>query len=341
MNRRQELINSGLVSAIKKQYMNVSHNISDDYFVLIADYVDSVNQLEFEGGLYINAMDIARMLPNVLNTVIETNLGGIHGRTDGSRITMNSRLDYETKKLYFFHELTHAIQTKMINGKENCSFYNGNDGMFLTEGATQYTAEILYHLSNGTNVTYREQKNVVRGQSEHTVYSPLSEYQLNGNILLLMSYTMGIPINQVLALGFRSNGRELLKQMYEVFPENTNKFETFMFDLEKIYSIDKLIIAGYKEKLSGSPLNITMQDGRKFAGSLKIQNDLINKIERELVSTFIANNDIDYILQNASKIYSCLTTQKLKTEFKNTIIQIQQMQLDNINKSNSSNGVHR
>ena len=33
--------------------------------------------------------------------------------------------------------------------------------------------------------------------------------------------------------------------MYEVFVDNEGKLEEFMLDLEKIYSIDKLIIAGY------------------------------------------------------------------------------------------------
>lgn len=42
---------------------------------------------------------------------------------------------------------------------------------------------------------------------KHIVNSPLSKYQLNGNILLLMSYS--IPLNQLLALGFRSDGRIL------------------------------------------------------------------------------------------------------------------------------------
>ena len=66
----------------------------------------------------------------------------------------NEKNDYETNKLFFFHELTHNIQTRFVN---ECSFYNGNTGMFLTEGATQFTAEILYHASNGTNLNYREQ----------------------------------------------------------------------------------------------------------------------------------------------------------------------------------------
>lgn len=29
-----------------------------------------------------------------------------------------------------------------------------------------------------------------------------------------------------------------LKEWYEAFPNNKNKFDGFMFDLEKIYSID-------------------------------------------------------------------------------------------------------
>lgn len=326
MIREQELISSGLVDAIKQQYNNINYSISDKYFILMADYIDSISQLDYEGGLYLNAMNIAKMLPDVLRQVSEENIGGIHGRTDEDRITMNSSLDYETNKLYFFHELTHAIQTRIINGQEQCSFYNGKDGMFLTEGATQYTAEILYHVSKGTNIQYREQSGIVRGQKNHIVNSPLSEYQLNGNILLLMSYSMGIPLNQILALGFRSDGRELLKGMYEAFPNNKNKFDGFMFDLEKIYSIDKLIIAGYGNQLVGIPLNIQMQDGRTFVGNLQIQNELIEKTERDLASNFIANYEPDYIMENYQKVYACLTTERLKQDFMNVISQVKEIQ---------------
>ena len=326
MTREQELISSGLVDAIKQQYNNINYSISDKYFILMADYIDSISQLDYEGGLYLNAMNIAKILPEVLKQVSEENIGGIHGRTDEDRITMNSSLDYETNKLYFFHELTHAIQTRIINNQEQCSFYNGKDGMFLTEGATQYTAEILYHVSKGTNIQYREQSGIVRGQKNHIVNSPVSEYQLNGNILLLMSYSMGIPLNQILALGFRSDGRELLKGMYEAFPNNENKFDGFTFDLEKIYSIDKLIIAGYGNQLAGIPLNIQMQDGRTFVGNLQIQNELIEKTERDLASNFIANYEPDYIMENYQKVYACLTTKRLKQDFMNVISQIKEIQ---------------
>lgn len=326
IEREQELINSGLVDSIKLQYTNIAHNIPDKYFILIADYIDSIGQLDFEGGLYLDPVEVAKMLPQVLSSVNETNLGGIHGRTDGDIIEMNSSMDYEMNKLYFFHELTHAIQTRKVDNHEECSFYNGKTGMFLTEGATQFTAEILYHVSNGTNIQYRQQPGTVRGHSEHTPYSPLSEYQLNGNILMLLSSSLGIPLNQLLALGYRKDGRQQLKEMYEVFPGNEGKFEEFMFDLEKIYSIDKLLIAGYTNQLQGSPQNIIMQDGQQFVGNLQIQGELINKVERELAANFIANNKPEYILENYNKISSYLTTPQLQQNFMNAVNEIARMQ---------------
>ena len=212
--------------------------------------------------------------------------------------------------------------------------------MFLTEGATQFTAEILYHLSNGTNLQYREQPYTVRGHSEHIPYSPLSEYQLNGNILMLLSGSLGVPLNQLLALGFRKDGRQLLKEMYEVFPDNVGKFEEFMFDLEKIYSIDKLIIAGYGNQLQDNMVNIQMQDGQQFSGNIESQGEIINKIERDLAANFIANNDTDYILQNYQKISAYLTTPQLKQNFMNAVNELATFQ-NNQFREQSSSGIKR
>src|SRR5574344_162162 len=284
--RERELINSGLVDAVKSQYRNIQYNIPDKYFMLIADYIDSIGQLDKNDGLYLDSVVVAKQMPQVLNSVSEAQLNGIYGRTDDGRITMNTSNDYETNKLFFFHELTHAIQTRKIDNHEECSFYNGRTGMFLTEGATQFTAEILYNISNGGNIQYREQQNSVRGQNHHTTYSPLSQYQLNGNILMLLSTSLGVPLNQLLALGYKKDGKKYLKEMYEAFPGNEGKFEEFMFDLEKIYSLDKLILDGQISEISGVPRNIIMQDGRQFLGNLQNQDNLINKVERELAANF-------------------------------------------------------
>ena len=325
--RERQLIDSGMFNSIKTIFINNNVYISDKYLMLITDYVDSLGQLDYEQqGLYLDPIKIARALPRMLKSVREKELD-IYGITDNYTITMNSKDDYETNKLFFFHELTHAIQTRFINNHEECSFYNGDTGMFLTEGATQFIAEILYHVSNGTNLNYREQSNSVRGLNNHIPYSALSQYQLNGNIILLLSYSLGIPLNQILALGYRSDGREQLKKLFEVFPGNEGKFEEFMFDLEKIYSIDKLLVMGYrKQMMSNTPIIIELMNGkRSFFVYIQVENDLINKVERELIANFIANNDEEYIISNYQKVAMYLTTQELKTNFNNAIQEIIKM----------------
>ena len=328
--RYNELYSSGLVSSIKNLFANRT-DISEDYYVLMADYIDSMNEIRDE--MLINPTEIARRMPELVKSIQETNLGGIYGRTDDNRIQINQSLNYEDKKLYFFHELTHALQTSHENGIEQCGFYNGHDGMFLTEGATQYTAEMLYNVSNGTHLQYREQPGRVRGASNRTPYSPLSEYQYNGNVLELLAKSMDLPLLQVLALGYRKDGRETLKNIYESMEGNQGKFDELMNNLEQIYSIDNLLVYGYREQLqSHTPLNITMQDGvTKFQGNLNTYRELMNKTERELAATYIENHDAEYVLQHYNEISQFLTTPELKNNFLSAIQQLsQELPQDNI-----------
>ena len=337
--RYNELYSSGLVSSIKNLFANRT-DISEDYYVLMADYIDSMNEIRDE--MLINPTEIARRMPELVKSIQETNLGnvynqnegGIYGRTDDGIITMNQLLSYEDKKLYFFHELTHALQTSHENGREQCGFYNGHDGMFLTEGATQYTAEMLYHVSNGTNLEYREQPRTVRGASNRTPYSPLSEYQYNGNVLELLAKTMDLPLPQVLALGYRKDGRETLKNIYESMEGNQGKFDELMNNLEQIYSIDKLIIYGYSEHLqSQTPelFNMANDDHTPFRANFDTYNELMNKTERELVATYMENHDTEYVLQHYNEIAQFLTTPELKNNFLSAIQQLSQdLQQNNI-----------
>lgn len=330
-DKEKKLKESGLYYQIRNLFIRNGNKIPDKYIMLITDYIDCLNSLDFEGGLFLDPVKVARELPNLLKEVNEEELA-VYGVTDNYKITMNSRLDYETNKLFFFHELTHAIQTRMVNNHEECSFYNGHDGMFLTEGATQFTAEILYHLSNGTNLQYRNQPGSVRGLPNHTPYSALSQYQLNGNIIMLMSYSLGIPLNQILALGYRSDGREQIKGLYESFPGNKGKFEELMFDLEKIYTIDKIILAGRPNDrtrmFSERPSLISGE--RPFEGNIYVENELVNKVERELAANFIENYDVDYIKQNYKKVAMYLTTPELKRDFIMAAEEIVNMSNENV-----------
>ena len=329
--RYNELYSSGLVSSIKDLFANRT-DISEDYYVLMADYIDSMNEIKDE--MLINPTEIARRMPELVKSIQETNLGSIYGRTDDNRIQINQSLNYEDKKLYFFHELTHALQTSHENGREQCGFYDGHNGMFLTEGATQYTAEMLYHVSNGTNLEYREQPRTVRGASNRTPYSPLSEYQYNGNVLELLAKTMNLPLPQVLALGYRKDGRETLKNIYESMEGNQGKFDELMNNLEQIYSIDKLIIYGYSEHLqSQTPelFNMANDDHTPFRANFDTYNELMNKTERELVATYMENHDTEYVLQHYNEIAQFLTTPELKNNFLSAIQQLSQdLQQNNI-----------
>lgn len=321
--RYNELYSSGLVDGVKKLFAN-RNDISEDYYVLMADYIDSMNEIKDE--MLINPTEIARKMPELVKSIQESNLGGIYGRTDDNRIQIEQSLSYEDKKLYFFHELTHALQTSHENGREQCGFYNGHDGMFFTEGATQYTAEMLYNVSNGTNLNHRQQPRTVRGASNRIPYSPLSEYQYNGNVLDLLAKSMDLPLPQVLALAYKKDGRETLKGIYESMEGNQGRFDELMNNLEQIYSIDNLLIHGYGQQLqSQTPLNITMQDGvTRFQGNLNTYRELMNKTERELVATYMENHDTEYVLQNYNEIAQYLTTPELKSNFISAIQQLSQ-----------------
>lgn len=321
--RYNELYSNGLVNSVKKMFAN-RNDISENYYVLMADYIDSMNELKDQ--MLINPTEIAKRMPELVKSIQETNLAGIYGRTDDNRIQMEQSLSYEDKKLYFFHELTHALQTSHENGIEQCGFYNGHDGMFLTEGATQYTAEMLYNVSNGVSMQHRQQPRTVRGASDRTPNSPLSEYQYNGDILELMAKSMDLPLPQILSLAYKKDGRETLKEIYESMDGNQGKFDGLMNNLEQIYSIDNLLIHGYGQQLqSQTPLNITMQDRTtRFQGNLNIYRELMNKTERELASTYLKNHDTQYILQNYSEIASLLTTLELRNNFLTAVNELSQ-----------------
>ena len=77
--RYNELYSSGLVDSIKELFAN-RNDISEDYYVLMADYIDSMNEIKDE--MLINPTEIARRMPELVKSIRETNLGGIYGRTD-------------------------------------------------------------------------------------------------------------------------------------------------------------------------------------------------------------------------------------------------------------------
>lgn len=181
------------------------------------------------------------------------------------------------------------------------------------------------------NLEHRQQPRTVRGASDRTPNSPLSEYQYNGDVLELMAKSMDLPLPQVLALAYKTDGRETLKRIYESMEGNQGKFDELMNNLEQIYSIDNLLIHGYGQQLqSQTPLNITMQDGvTRFKGNLNTYRELMDKTERELVATYLENHDTEYILQNYDEVSQLLTTSDLKNNFLVAVHELSDLSQDN------------
>lgn len=97
--RYNELYSSGLVDSVKKLFSN-RNDISEDYYVLMADYIDSINEVKDQ--MLINPTEIAKRMPKLVKSINETHLGGIYGITDDNRIQMEQSLSYEDKNYIFF-----------------------------------------------------------------------------------------------------------------------------------------------------------------------------------------------------------------------------------------------
>ena len=95
--KERQLIESGMFDSIKAIFIKNNIQISDKYLMLITDYIDTLGQLDYENGLYLDPIKVAQELPKLLKSVKEEQLG-VYGVTDNLTITMNSRNDYETNK---------------------------------------------------------------------------------------------------------------------------------------------------------------------------------------------------------------------------------------------------
>ena len=67
--RYNELYSSGLVDSVKKLFSN-RNDISEDYYVLMADYIDSINEVKDQ--MLINPTEIAKRMPKLVKSINET-----------------------------------------------------------------------------------------------------------------------------------------------------------------------------------------------------------------------------------------------------------------------------
>lgn len=319
LNRReQELLESGLVKRVANQFANKNVKIPEEYYLLIADYLDCLSQIE---NIDINILNLMQRLPEVITEISEKStaeIGNIFGKTSGKKILMNENNDYETNKLYFFHELTHALQTTKENGIEKNCFLDSSkgNGMFFTEGLTQKIGELTYNISNHTNNDYKYQKNI-NCQPEHTTYSDLSLYQLNESFLTMFSQAIGMSVKKMIGLSFEKDFRNKVERKFNEANNNEADFESFMDALEEIYTVNKLTWQGEDtiKALSGNVLCEIEGDYKIYKSNLSNQNRLIKKVQEQMINMFFKNNNESFVKNNKEEFYKRLTTPELKEIF--------------------------
>ena len=336
--REDELYDSGMVDSTRQLFADKDVQISEEYYILMADYIDALDTIK--GRLNVNPVEIGRRLPDIVKSIEETDSNETHVKYDGNKMQVNKNLSYREKKLQFFRELTHMLQVRYHDEDERYSFYNGRNGLFLTEGTTQFTAQILFNVSNGAKSPIRQEKGAVRGDPNRTVYSPLDEYQYNGSVLQLFSSAVDLSVPQILGLAYKEDGRETLRKAYESKEGTQIGFDELMTTLDQIYSIDSMIKNGNEKQLQGeNPIDITMQDGvTKFQGNLETYKKSMDKVEQILLETYIKNHDPKEISANASRISRSLTTPELKERFAGIVHDLNSQQLEeNDTRSNDDN----
>lgn len=307
-----------IVKNINQVYALYGKKLPSFYVDLIAEYIISSYYIENLPTL----TNIISNLPNLLENIYERSDGfysKIYGVTENKKIIMNANISDEDKKLYFFHELTHAILSRDINGIEIQSTYDGNNGMFFTEGMTQYIGEVMYEnycFRKGKKFEMKNVQNIgdVRGQNDRTTYGPLKHYRYNFNVLYMMCMAYDIDFITLINNSFSTNCRRFIKSNFN----DNNKFEKFMEDLETIYYIDKASISNYSALNSNEMVQIR-NNNKTFYANFDLERKLMDKVESELITEFVIRHNIDYVLENASNFSKYITSERLRKNFMNYV----------------------
>ncbi|MGM9878723.1 MAG: hypothetical protein ACI31R_01700 [Bacilli bacterium] len=295
--------------------------LEDKYYLLIADYLECLKELD----LNVDIEKILDKLPKVFNQIQELSnyeMGGNYGVTNVPTIKMNRELSPEKFKLYFFHELTHAIQTS----RKGTGLYDNDkkNGYFFNEGLTQITAEFLYQISSETMKQPHFYNNVVAGQPNRTVYSSVDYYKINVSYLQMFAMSMGISLVDIMAFGYNENARKLLEKKFNFANNNEKNIDDILENLEEIHIVSKTLLSKQDngtnpaELLSGDRLvQIYNEDGTKlYKTNFKRQGMLMDDYEQQMINMFFKNNNEEYVRKHEQEFFNILTTSQLKEVFK-------------------------
>lgn len=288
-SRREDIGSKSIISVVRRLYGN---GRSEEDYILISDYIDSLMTVA-------SSFDIDAK--SVMGDVMDVTIRAFR---DNSYLYMN----YDEKRRRFFRDVNMGIIGN--------NFYDEKSGMFIIMGMVEYATEIMIHSTGETKMRSRNQMGVALMQGDRRVYSPLREYQYNGSILMLICLVMDINIRRLVGLGFKRDGRGLFKKLFDGLDGLYGRSEDFLYQLEKVYAINELVKAGYGERLKGDAIMITMANGKdKFKGNLKLEGELMDKLEMILSDAYIRNHEEMEVMGNYNRVNSYLTSAKSRGYF--------------------------
>lgn len=320
--RYKEVVQTQIFEEVIKKYEQDNRIVLEDkYYLLIGDYLECLKTLDIN----VNIEKILDKLPKVFNQIQELSnyeMSGNYGATSVPTIKMNKDLNKEKFKLYFFHELTHAIQTT----KKGTGLYDNNkkNGDFFNEGLTQFTAECLYQISAEKIKQPRLYSNVVIGQPNRTIYSSADYYKINISYLQMFAMSIGTSLVDIMTLAYNENARELLEQKFNFANNNDKNLNNILENLEEIYIAHKVLLSKQNngvnpvKLLSGNNLiQISNEDGTKiYNTNFKKQKTLMDQYEEQMINMFFKNNNENYVKTHEQEFLKILTTPELKEIFK-------------------------
>lgn len=298
-SRREDIGSKSIISVVRKLYGN---GRSEEDYILISDYIDSLMTVSSSFDI-----DAKSVMSDIMDVTVKA-------FRDNNYLYMN----YDEKRRRFFWDVNMGVIGN--------NFYDGKSGMFIIMGMVEYATEIMIHCTGDGKMRSRNQMGAILMQGERRVYSPLRDFQYNGSILMLISLVMDCSIKRLVGLGFKKSGRDTFKKFFDGLDGLYGRSEDFLYQLEKIYAINELVKAGYGERLKGDAIMITMANGKdKFKGNLKLEGELMDKLEMILSDAYIRNHDEMEVMSNYNKVNSYLTSARSRGYFMKKIGSVSQV----------------
>ncbi len=301
-SREKILEDSGIYDVVKKSFERAD-KVHDEYFLLlIADYLYSLESIKGAIGA-----DITKALSELVYRMDK--IAFVDPLVSKTKITNNTayiayHVDSDETKYEFFTVCSEVIAKTNDTTKEKNGF---------KDASNDYLTQLVYGVSK--NPAMAEQINSVTGKNEISSYANVySNNPSLANFLNMIAVSSGLSINYVISLTLEEDGIETLKAEYDKI-HGEGKFDQINEIINRFVELQKGRESDLnKSKLTAEGLLNTRNNDLdnslgEYDGALKEQ------IEVLLLRDFLANNNDEYIIENADKIKECLSNEELRTHF--------------------------